>query len=185
MAHRDPVAPLLSVEAYARLPDDPRWRDELSRGRLVREPGPGHEHGRIQVRLGGRLERFVAEQQLGYVTVESGFVLERDPDTVRGPDVAFVARERYGDRLPTRWPEFAPDLAVEILSPSDRLSRMVEKVAQYLGAGTRLVWLIDPAERIAVIYRSATAVRVLREDEELEGEDVVPGFRCPLAELLD
>jgi len=175
----------MTLEEYARLPDDDFYRDELSRGRLVREPGPGQEHGRVQAMLGGLLARYAREHGLGYVVSESGFILERHPDTVRGPDVAFVARGRYGDTPPRRWAEFAPDLAVEILSPSDRPARMAEKVAQYFGAGTRTVWLIDPEERIAVVHASPTAVRVLREGEELDGGEVIPGFRCRLADLFD
>ncbi|MGQ0560876.1 MAG: Uma2 family endonuclease [Gemmatimonadota bacterium] len=185
MAHREPVQPLITAEEYARLPDDPLWRDELLRGRLVREPRPGAEHGRIQVQMASLLNAHVRAHDLGYVAVESGFKLERDPDTVRGPDVSFVARERYGAVLPRKWPEFAPDLAVEILSPSDRAGRMAEKIAQYFGAGTRMVWLIDPADRIVIVHKAAGEVRVLRDEEHVIGGDVVPGFRCVLSDLFD
>jgi Uma2 family endonuclease len=185
MAKRVPSEGLMTLEEYERLPSDDGWKDELSRGRLVREPGPGHEHGRVQVNLATFLNRFVREHALGYIVAESGFVLERHPDTVRGPDVAFVSRERYGDMPPRQWAEFAPDLAVEVLSPSDRPSRMAEKVAQYFGAGTRLVWLIDPEDRTAVVYRTLADIRLLTEDEDLDGGDVLPGFSCRLAELFD
>ncbi len=176
---------LLTAEEYACLPDEDGYRDELSRGRLVREPQPQAPHGRVQLNVGAELRLFVKQHGLGYVTVESGYILERNPDTVRGPDVAFVARERYGETLPERWPEFGPDLAVEVLSPSDRVSRMAEKVAQYFGAGTRLVWVIDPEERTATVFRSPIAVRVLGESDELDGEDVLPGFRIRVADVLD
>ena len=124
---------LLIAEEYACLPDDDGYRDELSRGRLVREPQPQARPGRVQLSTGAELRRFVKQHGLGYVTVESGYILERGPDTVRGPDVAFVSRDRYSEDLPRGWPEFGPDLVVEILSPSDRLSRMAVKVAQDLG----------------------------------------------------
>ncbi len=175
----------MTLEEYVALPDDDRYRDELSRGRLVREPGPGQEHGRVQARLVEVLGAYVREQRLGYVVSESSFVLERHPDTVRGPDVAFVARARYGVAPPKGYAEFPPDLAVEVLSPSDRPARIAEKVAQYFAAGTRIVWLIDPADRTALVYASATDVRVLRAGEVLDGDDVVPGFRCALDDLLD
>ncbi len=175
----------MTLEEYERLPTDDRWKDELSRGRLVREPGPGHQHGRVQVHLASLLDRFVRERSLGYIVAESGFVLERHPDTVRGPDVAFVARERYGEQPPKKWAEFAPDLAVEVLSPSDRPSRMTEKVAQYFGAGTRLVWLIDPEDRTAIVYTSLADIRLLTEDDTLDGGAVLPGFSCLLADLFD
>ncbi len=175
----------MTLEEYERLPTDDGWKDELSRGRLVREPGPGQQHGRVQVNLATILNRFVREHGLGYVVAESGFVLERHPDTVRGADVAFVARERYGDKPPKKWAEFAPDLAVEVLSPSDRPSRMAEKLAQYFGSGARMVWLIDPEDRTAVVYRSLSDIAILSEGDELDGGDVLPGFRCFLADVLD
>ncbi len=175
----------MTLEEYAQLPDDDLYIDEVSRGLLVREPRPGHEHGRVQWRLGIMLGLFVREHGLGDVVAESGFILERDPLTLRGPDVSFVARSRYGDTRPKGWAEFPPDLAVEILSPSDRRARMSEKIAQYFAAGTRLVWLIDPKKRIAKVHVSPTDVRVLGEDEELDGGDVVPGFRVRLADLFD
>ncbi len=176
---------LMTLEEYERLPVDDGWKDELSRGRLVREPRPGIQHGRTQLRLGTLLEQFVHARRLGFVVAESGFILERDPDTIRGPDVAFVLREQYGDTPPRKWAEFAPDLAVEILSPTDRPSRMVEKVAQYFGAGTRLVWLIDPEDRTAIVYTSLADIRLLTEDDTLDGGAVLPGFSCLLADLFD
>lgn len=185
MARRFASDHLLTVADYEQLPDDARFIDELSRGRLVREPRPGQPHGRVQIRLGGLLSRFVDERQLGYVTVESGFVLGRDPDTLRGPDIAFVAREKYGNDLPSGFAEFAPDLAVEILSPSDRRSEMAEKIAQYFDAGTRMVWVIDPADRSAVVYRGAGEVSVARDDAALDGGDALRGFSVRLPNIFD
>lgn len=185
MAHRDPAEPLLTSEEYARLPNDAEWRDELSRGRLVREPRPGSLHGRIQAALTAKLHAHVAQHELGYITVESGYRLERGPDTVRGPDIAFVARSKYRDAPAEKWPDYAPDLAVEILSPSDRVGAIAEKIAQYFGAGARMVWLIDPGDRMAVIYTAAGDAHVIREYEELAGGDVLAGFICSLREILD
>ena len=175
----------MTLEEYARLPDDDLYLEEVSRGLLVREPRPGQEHGRIQFLLGGLLAVFAREHGLGHVVGESGFILQRDPLTLRGPDVAFVSRARTGEAPKKGWAEYSPDLAVEVLSSSDRPSRMAEKVAQYFEAGTRMVWLIDPEDRTAVVYASPADVRLLREGEELDGGDVVPGFRCPLADLFD
>lgn len=175
----------MTLEDYARLPDDDYYVDEVSRGLLVREPRPGYEHGRVQFRLASLLTAFVHEHGLGQVVGESGFILQRDPLTLRGPDVAFVPRARQGEAPQKGWAEFAPDLAVEVLSPSDRPSRMAEKVAQYFAAGTRTVWLIDPDDRTAVVYASPADVQVLREGDDLEGGDVVPGFHCALADLFD
>lgn len=186
MAKRDDVSEaLLTAEEYALLEDDDLYRDELVRGHVVREPRPQSRHGRVQLNIAAELHAFVKQHDLGFVTMESGFILERQPDTVRGPDVAFVSRDRYGERLPDHWPEYGPDLVVEVLSPSDRLSRVAAKVAQYLAAGTRLVWVIDPDDRTAIVYRSVRDIGLLRETDELDGEDVLPGFRCALNEVLD
>src|SRR5687768_5077450 len=140
--NRMPAPTPLTLADYDAIPDEPRHVVELSRGRLVREPRPGQLHGRVQIRIAAQLQQFLSERDLGYAVVESGFVLERNPDTLRGPDVAFVARSQYADELPVSRPSFAPALAIEILSPSDRVASMLEKVAQYLAAGSRMVWLI-------------------------------------------
>ncbi len=185
MRRSDPKDRQHTAEEYARLPEYLAGRDELVRGRLVREPFPRPIHAQVQARLCGLLDRHVRDHRLGFVGGETGFVLERDPDTVRGPDVAFLSRARAGDTLPDRWPEYGPDLAVEIRSPSDRRGRLAEKIAQYFAAGTRLVWVIDPRARTAVVYHSPGDARLLHAGAELEGEDVVPGFRVSLREVFD
>ncbi len=176
---------LLTAEEYARLPETPGYRDELVRGRVVREPSPGWPHSRVQSELHQRLANFVGEHRLGYAGVEAGFKVEHNPDTVRGPDVYFVSRQRLGPEEPELYPEVGPDLAVEVLSPSNRPGEMAEKLAHYFAAGTRLAWVIDPKRRTAKIYRPGRAVRVLHEQDELDGEDVLPGFRCRLADVLE
>ncbi len=176
---------LLTAEEYARLPETPGYRDELVRGRVVREPTPGWPHGRVQSQLYLRLGNFVEEHDLGYAGVETGFIVERGPDTVRGPDLWYVSRERLGDEQPEVYAELGPDLAVEVLSPSNRPREMAEKLAQYFAAGTRLAWVIDPRKRTAAVDRPGWEIRVLHEQDELEGEDVVPGFRCRLADVLE
>jgi Uma2 family endonuclease len=104
---------------------------------------------------------------------------------VRSPDISFVATGRLsGDHAPAGFIELAPDLAVEVLSPEDRRREVLEKVGEFLDAGTRLVWVLDPAKRSAAAYRSLTDVRRLGEDESLDGEDVIPGFACVLADVL-
>jgi Uncharacterized protein conserved in cyanobacteria len=111
--------------------------------------------------------------------------LRRIPDTVRAPDVSFVAKARIpATGVPkTYWP-FAPDLAVEIVSPWDRFADVQTKVAEYLEAGTRLVWVWNPPTRTVFVYRSLRDVQVLGEEDELSGEDVVPGFRCPVKRVF-
>ena len=150
----------------------------------------GFRHEGVGAALVARLWAFVAERQLGHVVGSSaGFrwpsrKADR-PDNVRSPDVSFVAAGRFPDeRWPVGFAALAPDLAVEVLSPGDNSRDVLEKVGEYLNAGTRLVWVIDPEERTAVAYRSLTDVHVISEPETLEGGDVVPGFACRLAEVL-
>ena len=119
--------------------------------------------------------------------MNSGFILRRDPDLVRAPDQAFVSQARLEANPPPErgyW-ELAPDLAVEIISPEDRAGEIEEKVRDYLQAGVRLVWLLYPLTRRAHVYAADGSVRVILEERELDGEDVLPGFRAPLAELFD
>jgi Uma2 family endonuclease len=150
----------------------------------------GARHGAISLRLAARLLAFVTERSLGHVFDSStgfrwpGRKADR-PDNVRSPDLSFVASGRFPDeREPIGFPALAPDLAVEVLSPNDRHSEVFEKVGEYLDVGTRLVWVIDPEKRTAAAYRSMTDVRMIGETDALDGEDVVPGFACPLKNVL-
>jgi Uma2 family endonuclease len=167
------------------MPDD-GFRYELAAGRLLREPLPGARHGRIAARLARHLDEHAARTGLGVVLVnDTGFVLARSPDTVRGPDIAFVARERYeriGDVV-TAFPG-PPDLAVEVVSPSNSPADVHSKVADYLAAGTRLVWVVDPDSREVEVYGSLLEPLALRDDDELDGGEVLPGFRLRIADIF-
>ncbi|MBI4512722.1 MAG: Uma2 family endonuclease [Gemmatimonadetes bacterium] len=166
-----------------------RWREpgktaELIRGVLVvREPSGGL-HGSLASRLEYRLRNFVEQHGLGEVFAQdTGFKIARDPDTVRAPDVAFVGRERLAE-IPEGYPELAPDLVVEILSPGDRPGEVLEKVGDWLNAGTRLVWVLDARRRQARVHRADGSVSIVEADGVLDGEDVVPGFSLRLNELF-
>lgn len=158
---------------------------ELVRGYLiVREP-PGTLQGAVAANLVIELGNFVRKQGLGQVFAQdTGFKIERDPDTVRGPDVAFVSRERLQGIPEVGYAELAPDLVVEVLSPNDRPGQVLAKVGEFLAAGTRLAWLLDPRRREARIFRTDGSVTVVGADGTFDGEDVVPGFSCPLAVVL-
>jgi Uma2 family endonuclease len=167
---------------HSNIPDK---RTELVRGVLVvREPA-GYNHGRVIANLTGRLwshvERIGAGQLLG---AETGFTLFREPDTVRAPDIAFVHRDRLPDPRSRGFVDLAPDLVVEVLSPDDRPGETLAKVGDWLQAGTRLVWVIDPERRTARIHRADGSVTSVTEAGELSGEEVLPGFACPLSSLL-
>lgn len=151
---------------------------ELVKGELITMSPAGQKHGRIIMNLGVPLTQHVKTNKLGYVYgAETGFKLAADPDTVRAPDIAFVSQEqvdKVGDPE-GYWPG-APDLAVEVLSPGDRVSEVEQKVQEYPQAGTRLVWVVSPKMRTVTVYRSLTDIEVLTENDTLDGGDVVPGF---------
>jgi Uma2 family endonuclease len=132
-----------------------------------------------------RLHAFVRQNDLGrLLAAETGFRLFTNPDTVRAPDVAFVRHDRIPNPMPRGFAEFAPDLAVEVLSPDDRPGEVLEKVSDWLKGGTRLVWVVDPERRSARAYRDDGDIRLLGETDSLEGEDVLPGFNCQVRELF-
>ena len=159
---------------------------ELVRGRLiVREP-PGTHHGAIAANLAYYLSDFVRRQSSGAIFAQdTGFKIASDPDSVRAPDVAFVARQRTGLIRSRGYAELAPDLLAEILSPDDQPAEVLAKVADWLAAGTKIVWVIDPNRREARIYRRDGTLTVLGSEDSLDGEDVLPGFACSLKDILD
>lgn len=174
----------MTIEEFERLPDD-GWRHELVRGRLVREPLFSFDEGLLCARIGSILYDFAREHGLGQVVgADAGFILSLDPPTVRAPDAAFVRADRLDfDR--TRFAPLAPDLAVEVISPSNTLSEIQEKVLDYLDAGTRLAWVVDPGTRTVTVWRSRDEIRLVGEDGELDGGDVLPGFRVPVSTLFE
>jgi Uma2 family endonuclease len=178
--------PLVTLEEFQRMPEEDAYRIELVRGRIVREPRPGAAHGWVTGRLVERIGSYAREHGLGIVVTETGFLLSVEPPTVRGPDLAFLAAESLPPELPTTgfW-RLAPDLAVEVVSPSNTAAEIREKVLEYLASGSRLVWVVDPATRSVSAYRSRRDISLLTEDDALEGGDVLPGFRLPIAELLE
>jgi Uma2 family endonuclease len=118
------------------------------------------------------------------VYVESGFKLAVDPDTVRGPDIAFISQSRLPHPEPRGFPDLAPDLAVEILSPTDRPGEVLGRVGDFLEAGTKLVWVIDPHRRLARVYRPDGTEDTINAEQALDGEAVVRGFSCRLETIL-
>ena len=160
--------------------------DELIRGVLVRMPPAGALHGQLSSRIGRLLDEHVEAGNLGVVCgADTGYVLARAPDTVRSPDVSFVARERVpAGGAPVRYWPFAPDLAVEVVSPTDRVDEIEEKLSQYFDAGTRVVWVVHPRTRTVHVYRSTTDIRVYGVGGEFDGDPVLPSFRCPVRRIF-
>jgi Uma2 family endonuclease len=168
-----------------RMPDD-GYRYELVRGELRKMAPAGHLHGRVAINVTTPLDRHVRAHHLGVVyAAETGFTLASNPDMVRAPDVAFIRRERVeevGD-VEGYWPG-APDLAVEVISPSDTYADVQEKVFDWLEAGTRMVILVMPRKRAVTVYRSLTDMIMLTEHDTLDGGEVVPGWKIPVRELF-
>ena len=176
---------LFTAEELFHLPAVGR-RLELVRGKVYEMAPAGGRHGYTAMNTGVIVGGHVRANGLGRVfAATTGFILWRDPDTVRAPDVAFVAQSRLSvDEIPDSFIELVPDLVVEVVSPGDTRREVQEKIEEWLSAGVRLVWVLYPATRSAIIYRSLNDVTHLGEDDILDGEDVVPGFACPLADLF-
>lgn len=169
------------------LADRPETDDheELVRGSIVREPPPGYGHGSMQLRIGALLDDWVRQRGLGEVVTETGFVLSRGPDTVRAPDVAFVAKDRVpGPAERSGYFQGAPDLAVEVRSPSDDDRAMKEKAREYLAAGSRMVWVVDPETETVTVHRPDAPPRGIDRRGMLDGGEVVPGFAVLAARIL-
>jgi Uma2 family endonuclease len=159
---------------------------ELIDGQLRELPAADWTHGERMLAVGIMIGGYVRAQRLGEVAVGgTGIVLSRDPDTVRGADVAFISAERLpSDRPITGYSEIVPDFVVEVVPPGDRADEIEQKVAQWLEAGVRLVWVVYPATRHVVAYRELAHPRVYTDAETIDGEPVLPGFACAVAEIF-
>lgn len=158
---------------------------ELLRGELIMMSPSGGEHSYIGMTIGVYLTVFVKKRGLGRVFgSDGGFQIGHDPDTVRAPDAAFVCAERAGAWPGTGFIQGPPDLAVEVISPTDRPHEVLAKVQDWLDAGCRLLWLVDPKTRTVSVHRAGCKTEVLGTADQLRGEDVVPGFILPVAEIF-
>ncbi|GMU54716.1 MAG: hypothetical protein AMXMBFR33_38620 [Candidatus Xenobia bacterium] len=158
---------------------------ELDEGILVPVTRPKRLHGRICMNVGGLLWSHCRATGQGEVlSNDAGFILQRGPDTLRGPDVAVIRVERARELAPDCHPEGAPDLVVEVISESNRPGEMLRKVGQYLESGATLVWVIYPERAQVVVYRSDGEVELLAQDQELTAEPVLKGFHCKVADLF-
>lgn len=175
----------MTAEELLQLPQD-NMRHELIEGELTTMPPTNSEHGvrtfRVTLRLGVFIEKHALGEAFG---AETGFIIARNPDTVRAPDFAFVCKARIPTGgIPNKFFPGAPDLAVEILSPSDSGGDVLEKIEEWLEAGTRLVWVVNPEKKTVTIHAPKRAVTKLRVGDTLDGEDVLPGLRLAVAEIF-
>ena len=162
-------------------------RGELIRGVLCETMPTGHEHGKIVINLGAELRNYVKSRKLGSLTAsDSGVWLERDPDTIREPDIAYFSAEKIPlDARVTGYAEVAPDLVVEVVSPGDSRREANDKALMWMSYGVRLVWVVYPETRTVDAYQEGGAVSTLTEDGVLDGLDALPGFTCPVADVFD
>jgi Uma2 family endonuclease len=175
---------LITAEEFFRMPDPSDGsRQELVRGVILTAPLPGARQGACCARVGRRVGDFADERRLGAVCLGSGFITERSPDTVRSADVSFRSRERLPE-MPDGYSDIVPDLAVKVVSPNDLYTRVQTKLRHYLTHGVRMVWLVDPEDRSVSVYHVSKPMSILTENDTLTGEDVLPGFTCPVASLF-
>jgi Uma2 family endonuclease len=165
----------------------PNERTELVRGEVIRMSPTGAEHGVVAGNILALLNIHVKAKKLGMgCAAKTGFIVARDPDTVRAPDASFVSHERIGGMPRPRkyWP-FAPDLAVEVVSPGDTAEEIETKVGEWFAGGARRVWVFYPVSSKVHDYRSPTEVTILQAEDTLDGGDVVPGFSCRVSEVFE
>ncbi len=176
----------VTADELERMPEGDE-RVELVKGVLVKEPPAGYIHGGIAGSILAALHAYVHNRKLGVVyAADTGFILSHNPDTVRAPDTAYVSFERVAQQK--RKKGFfvgAPDLAVEVISPDDTIKEVDAKVADYLNAGAKQVWVFYPETRTAAVYRSLGEVEMLEYPDTLNGGDVLPGFELPLSKVFE
>jgi len=174
----------LTLDEFAALPAS-GVQHELDRGALIEMPPPKFPHSAIVRRLDRSLTRYLEDHSsLGEVYVEAGFLLSESPATVRQPDLAYLRAERIPADEPDAYLAGAPDLAVEVVSPSDSAGELRWKVTQYLQTGAAAVWVVYPQSRTVDVYRPGQPVVVLSAADELTAEELLPGWRLPIAQLF-
>jgi Uma2 family endonuclease len=172
------------AEWASRPENDNKWF-ELVRGEVIELSAPTKRHGVVVWRVARALDAYICQRGKGYLTInDSGVILERDPDTVRGPDVALYEDAQSFDELHPKYGEVPPILAVEGLSPNDRADRTPRKITDYLRYGVALVWLVDPETRTVTVYPADNGPRLLEESDELDGGEHLPGLRCRVADFF-
>ena len=182
---RTEIQPTTAEELF-RMPDD-GLRHELVKGELRTRTPAGSKHSSIVIKLASLLLQHVEAHSLGEVFgPDTGFKIAESPDTVRAPDVAFVKEQRIpaGELTEKFWPG-APDLAIEVISPTDTLYELDEKIEEYITSGVTLVWVVDPKKRTVTVYQTGANPEVLGEGDQLDGRPVLPDFQYPVAKLFE
>ena len=167
------------------LPENENRRYELNRGRVVEVPSPGCLHGVVCGWVAHLLWGYVLSQGKGRVTTnDTGLLVTRSPDTLRGPDIMLFEQAHSIEQLNPRYSDEVPRLVVEVRSPHDNFSRLMERISQYLAHKVPLVWLVDPLERAITVFRDQEFHRVLDESDLLTGNGVLPDLSIPIAQIF-
>lgn len=175
-----------TAEELFRMPSN-HYRFELVKGELRKMTPAGSRHGSIVIKLASALCQHVEAHALGEVFgPDTGFKITDSPDTVRAPDIAFVSKERIpaGELTEKFWPG-APDLAVEVISSTDTLYELDEKTEEYMASGVTLLWVVNPKKRAVTVHRPGASPEVLGENDQLDGQPLLPAFQYPVAKLFE
>lgn len=179
---------LMTAEEFYDFVNEPRNRDrhfELEAGEVVKVSRPGEKHGMTCTNGVYLLSAYTRLKKKGYVLAnDTGLVLERDPDTVRGPDISVYFESRKFQELERKWPKRLPKLIVEVMSPNDRMGRMLKRIAKFLQKGVAMAWLLDPEDETLTIFMPHREPIVLERDEEVAGLKLLPDFRCKVADFF-
>jgi Uma2 family endonuclease len=182
------IKKLMTAEEFCDWVHQPEQADkwfELVRGEVIELPAPMKPHGVVCMRVGYLLTAYTEQRGFGYLACnDTGVILERDPDTVRGPDVALYEDANTFAELHPKYGEVPPRLAVEVLSPNDRANKVLRKISDYLRCGVGMVWVVDPEIRAVTVHQPGKPQVELTENQELTGEDVLPGFRCLVGDFF-
>ena len=176
---------LYTVEDLLEMEDD-GCRHELIRGELITKSPAARPHGKLLIELARHVGNYLADRPIGEAyTGDTGYILSRDPDVLLAPDLSVIRLERLPDDPPeTGFEDLVPDLVAEVLSPSERMGQVNYTVWEYLGAGVKLVWLVDPSQRNVAIHAPDQLMQVIGIDDTLDGGEVLPEFRLLLMELF-
>ncbi len=188
MSDLQTTAKLMTAEEFfewVQRPENEANHFELVQGKVVEVSRPGERPGFVCASVIFALTLYCRQRRQGYVLAnDPGVILERDPDTVRGPDVVYFEKSKSYAEMNPRWIEDAPTLAVEVLSPNDRLRKVLARAQEFLQSGIRMVWLVDPEACDVTVLRAEGKPQGFEKDQELTCEDVLPGFRCRVSELF-
>ncbi len=183
------LSKLMTAEEFYDFVNTPRNRDrhfELEKGEVVKVSRPGELHGAVCTNGIWLLSGYTRQKNKGYVLAnDAGLVLERDPDTVRGPDISLYLEIRKLKQLEKKWPKRLPKLIVEVMSPNDRMGKMLKRIAKFLKKGVGMAWLLDPEDETLTIFMPKREPIVFERDEEIGDLKLLPDFRCKVADFFD